>query len=274
MKYIPLDNKTALHKLRSGRLPFNWDLNIYRGCEHGCLYCYAIYSHHHLEDEYFFDSIYYKKNVLIALEKELSKPSWNHETINMGGVCDSYQPIESKLEITREVLKLMIKYKNPIIISTKSTLILRDLDLIKELAEVTSVNIACTITCLEDTVQKIIEPNASKSMDRFKVLKKIKEETKANIGVHLMPIIPLVTDSHENLDAIYHIASDIGVDYVLPGTMYLRGKTKPHFLNNIKEYDFHLYQQLYELYRKGSLSKDYKTQLYHRINTYQKKYKL
>ncbi|MFV0394005.1 MAG: radical SAM protein, partial [Coprobacillaceae bacterium] len=213
-----------------------------------------------------------QKNILEALEKELSKPSWKHETINMGGVCDSYQPIESKLELTRDVLKLMIKYKNPIIISTKSSLILRDLDLIKELAEITSVNIACTITTLDDRIQKIIEPHASRSIDRFKVLKKLKEETKANVGVHLMPIIPYVTDSHENLDAIFHIASDINVDYVLPGTLYLRGKTKPHFLNSIKEYDYSLYQQLYDLYRKGSLSKEYKKDVYTRIHSYRKKY--
>ncbi|MFV0394004.1 MAG: hypothetical protein ACK5LC_06365 [Coprobacillaceae bacterium] len=61
MKYKPLDNKTALHKLKPGRLPFNWDLNIYRGCEHGCIYCYAIYSHRHLQDDEFFDCVYYKK---------------------------------------------------------------------------------------------------------------------------------------------------------------------------------------------------------------------
>lgn len=270
MKYLPLENKSALNKVK-GKVPYSWDLNIYRGCFHRCIYCFALYTHDYIGKDSFYDTVYYKKNILIALEKELSSPKWKHEIINIGGITDSYQPVEAKLKIMPEVLKLMIKYKNPIIISTKSSLILRDLDLIKELAKCTYVNIACTITTLDDEISQWIEPGASAPMHRFQVLKKIKEETEAYVGLHLMPIIPTITDSQKNLDTIYHLASDIHVDYVLPGTLYLRGKTRIHFFNTLKNKDIDLYYQLYDLY-KQPLSKEYKTALYTRINTYKQKY--
>ena len=128
----------------------------------------------------------------------------------------------------REVLKLMIKYQNPINISTKSTLILRDLDLINALSKVTMVNITCTVTCADETIQKVIEPHASTSLERMKVLQIIKQKTNASVGILMMPIIPYLTDSVENFDAIYKLAKAIDLDYIVPGTLYLRGKTRSY----------------------------------------------
>lgn len=144
MKYQKINVKQALNKT-SGKYPYRWDLNIYRGCYHRCHYCYALYSHRYLSDESFFETIFIKENIVEVLEKQLQAKSWKKEAINIGSVCDSYQPIEAETKLMRDVLKLMIKYKNPIVISTKSTLILRDLDLIEELANITHVSIAVTI---------------------------------------------------------------------------------------------------------------------------------
>ncbi len=272
MKYMPIEPKTVLNKIKNNRLPFKWDLNIYRGCQHSCIYCYAIYSHDYLNDDNFFDTIYYKKNFLNLLEKKLSGPSWKHEVINIGGVTDSYQPIESKLEIMPDVLKLMIKYKNPIIISTKSTLIYRDIDLINELSMLTYVNVAFTITTLDDQIQKIIEPDASNSLSRFKVLKEFVEKTNACTGVHIMPIIPYLNDIDKNLETIYNLSNKINVDYVLPGILYLRGKTKPYFFNQIRKYDIKTYHKLDTLYNNSSALKQYKNNLYKKINKFKDNY--
>ncbi len=270
MKYIEINNVVALNKLKR-KIPYGWDLNIYRGCEHGCKYCYAIYSHDYLNDGNFFDNVYYKKNILESLEKELSSPDWKREIVNIGGVTDSYQPIEKELKIMPEILKLMIKYKTPIIISTKSDLVLRDIELIDELSKITYVNIAFTITTMDEKVREKLEPNASPSIKRFDALKKIKK-TNASLGVHLMPIIPYLTDSYENLDEIYKISSEIKVDYVLPGTLYLLGKTKPYFFNFILYYDIEVYNKLKHLYIKGSADKEYKDNLYIKINELKAKY--
>lgn len=272
MKIIPLENKTALRHLKKGRLPFSWDLNLYRGCGHGCKYCFAMYSHDYLEGSGdYFDTIYYKKNILETLEQELSSPKWKHEIVNIGGITDSYQPIERKLKLMPEVLKLMIKYQTPIIISTKSNLILRDLDLIEELAKTVIVNIAFTITTMDETVRGKIEPGASSSFERMKALKMLRK-TNACLGIHMMPIIPYLTSRKSNIETIYRLASKIGVDYVLPGSLYLRGKTKPYFLNFLKrEYEGY-YQAIYQLYPKGGVDKNYSKKLYEIIHECEKKY--
>lgn len=271
MNYIEIENKSALNKLKR-KIPYGWDLNIYRGCEHGCKYCYAIYSHDYLKDDNFFDNVYYKKNILTELEKELSSPSWKREIVNIGGVTDSYQPIEARLKMMPEILKLMIKYKTPVIISTKSDLVLRDIELIKELSDITYVNIACTVTTMDEGVRKVIEPNGSDSSDRFKALKAFRDGTNASVGVHIMPIIPYLTDNYENLDKIYSMAADVRAHYVLPGTLYLKGKTKPYFLNAIKKYDIDIYNNINRLYIKGSAGAEYKDGLYEMVNEIKAKY--
>ncbi len=271
-KYIPIDNKSALNKLKR-KIPYGWDLNIYRGCEHGCKYCYAIYSHDYLNDSNFFDAIYYKKNILEVLEQELSSPTWKREVVNIGGVTDSYQPIEKKLKLMPEILKLMIKYKTPVIISTKSDLVLRDIDLINELSKITYVNIAFTITTMDENLRRVLELNSSSSIKRFEALIKLRE-TNASLGIHLMPIIPYLTDSYDNLEAIYRLASEADVDYLLPGTMYLRGKTKPYFLDFVKDYDEDVFNKIKKLYTTGSAGVEYKNELYKKVNELKAKYKV
>lgn len=132
-----------------------------------------------------------------------------------------------------DILRLMIKYKTPCIISTKSDLILRDYNLIAELANNTYVNIAVTITCMNENIRKKIEPNGVESLNRFAMLKEF-AKTNASTGLHFMPIIPYLTDGWDNVNALYNHARDCQVDYVLPGTLYLRGKTRVVFFDFIK----------------------------------------
>lgn len=273
MEYQKLEVKSALNKV-NGRFPFKWDLNIYRGCQHGCIYCYAIYSHKYLNNTNYFQTIYYKKNILHCLEKELSSPKWRHELVNIGGVCDSYQPIEEKLQIMPEILKLMIKYKTPIIISTKSSLILRDLNLIKKLSKITYVNIACTIITIDDNLRRIIEPDSSPIIERFKVLNQIKKHTNASTGIHIMPIIPFLTDQYGNLNGLYKMAKKVDVDYVLPAILYLRGQTKTYFFNYLKKYDYNLYKKISSLYYQKEDFVSYKKNLYTSINHLKKLYNI
>jgi len=168
-KSIEINCTSALNKLKR-KIPYEWDLNIYRGCQHGCKYCYAIYSHKYLNDEEYFYNIYVKTNIVEKLEKELRHSSWKREVVNIGGVTDSYQPAENKYKLMPEILKLLIKYKTPAIISTKSDLILRDFDLIDELSKITYINIAATITTTDENLRKKIEPQGCESNKRFEML--------------------------------------------------------------------------------------------------------
>lgn len=264
MQYKELITKTALNPIKWDRLPFSWDLNIYRWCEHSCKYCYAIYSHNYINDKNFFDTIYYKnkKDLLLALEKQLSSPKWKWDVVNLWWVCDSYQPIEKELCIMRDVLKVFIKYKTPITISTKSDLILRDIDLLSELAEVAAVNIAFTIITMDENTRKILEPNWSPIQNRFKAMQEFKK-TNCTIWVHLMPIIPYINDSQENIESILKKASEIWVNYVLPWFLSLRWKTREYFLNFIKSIPDEKYKKLYQLFTtKWKVPTEYRNEFY------------
>ena len=263
--------KEPLNKIGSDYLPFQWDLNIYRGCTHNCRYCYALYSHKYLESNNFFADIFVKTNIIEALEKKLSSTRWKGGTINMGGVTDSYQPIERQRKTMTEVLRLMIKHKNPISISTKSDLILRDFDLLCELAKITSVYVAVTITTTDDKLQKILEPGASSSTKRLEVLKAF-SDTEVVTGLHMMPILPFITDSHDNLKAIFSNARSTNADQAICGLLNLRGETRKNYLDFIGIKFPHLVVQYRNLYKTGHIDKQYRKELYKYINTLKTKY--
>ena len=271
-QFIPKEMRceSALNKLKR-KVPFGWDLNIYRGCSHACRYCYAIYSHQYLNSDGFYDDIYVKTNIVEQLERELSSPTWKREVVNIGGVTDSYQKAEETCQLMPQILKLLIKYKTPAIISTKSTLALRDFDLIDELSRITYINIAATITTMDEEVRKKIEPGSAPSQDRFAMLKEFRK-TNASVGLHVMPIIPYLTDSRENMEALCLNARDSGVHYMLPGTLYLRGATRQVFFDFIQQEYPHLYANLQAHYKTGGADKEYKNRLYLMVNELRDRY--
>jgi len=264
--------KQACNRIKSNNLPFPWDLNIYRGCQHGCVYCYAMYSHDYLEGKNFYEDIYVKVNIAEQLEKQLRRPSWKRETINIGGVTDSYQPLEAKYKLMPDILRLLTKYKSPCTISTKSDLILRDYDLIDELSRVTDVNIASTITCMDEDIRKKIEPRGKSAPAKFHMLKEF-SKTNATTGLHHMPIIPYITDKRAQIEELYACAADSNISYIIPGMMYLRGKTREVFFDFIRVVYPNLLKPLTQLYRHGE-KKEYSQELYRMVGELRRKYKL
>lgn len=271
MGITELTVKSALHHLKRRGLPYKYDLNIYRGCTHGCKYCYAVKSHGYLGSTNYDSEIFIKTNIAEQLEKELSSTRWKKEIINIGGVCDSYQSIEEKYKIMREVLKIMIKYKNPVIISTKSSLIMRDLDLIDELASHTYVNIALCITSANDDLSGRVEPGASLPKERMRVLAEA-GKTKASTGFHLMPILPFLADDKCTLETLVSWAAESRADYMLTGILYLTAGIKPRFLAFIKEYYPEFYQGYCDLYTHGGAEKNYKSSIHNYLSEMRLKY--
>lgn len=272
MQYIPLPCSKALNKM-SRTMPYKWDLNIYRGCEHGCKYCFAIYSHDYLNDGRFFENLYVKTNIVEQLEKELRSASWKRDVINIGGVTDSYQSAEVQYQFMPEILKLLIKYKTPAIISTKSDLALRDFDLIDQLSRITYINIAATIITTDELLRQKLEPAGCSIDRRFAMLKEFRK-TNASVAVHVMPIIPYLTDSEDNFDNLFLQARNSNVHYVLPGTLNLYGKTRPYFYHFIKTEYPQIYDKIYALYKSVGADKNYKNTLYSMVNRLRAKYGL
>jgi DNA repair photolyase len=262
--YKSITCKTALNPLNSSYLPYRWDLNIYRGCAHRCRYCYALYSHEYLGAGDFFGEIFIKENIAEMLEKKLYSRNWKHETVNLGGVTDSYQPIEADRKLMPDILRLLIKYRTPASISTKSVLILRDLPLYEELDKVAGVDIAFSITCHDESIRKKIEPASASSAARFEALREI---NRAGIrsGILFMPVLPFITDSEQNVRAIYRNAQESGAEFVIPGLLNLRGATRGHFLNFIRNTFPDLYPRYQKHYGSRAERTPYRNAFYHML---------
>lgn len=265
--------KSALNRINSNYLPYRWDLNVYRGCFHHCQYCYALYSHHYLESGDFFGTIYVKENIVEALERNLRSRNWKHETINLGGVTDSYQPIEAVKKFMPDILKLCIKYLTPVSISTKSKLLLRDRELFEQLAVVAGAHVAISVTTFDEELRKKIEPSSSATQDRFDILEAFRG-TKVMTGVLMMPILPYLTDSISNLEPLFRAARDHAADYVIPGLLNLRQPTKGHFLNFIKSVFPELYPVYVNYYSGKTDKKTYRETVYARISKLKRAYPL
>ncbi len=271
MKYREICANKALHPLQRKGLPYRFDLNIYRGCSHGCQYCYGPGKKHPAGAGGFSREGFVKTNIAEVLEKELRAPGWKGDIINIGGVCDSYQEGEKKYGLMRGILEVMIEYKNPVIISTKSDLILRDLDLIHELGKRTYVNIALCITTGASELSKRVEPGAAAPIDRFHALKET-GKTAAHTGFHFMPIIPFLADDKENLEKMVKWAAEARVDYMLTGMLYLTGGIRRRFLTFIEENFPDLGEKFISLYPRGGADKGYKAEVHGFLAEMRKKY--
>lgn len=264
--------KTALHYHKQ-EFASNYDLNIYRGCGHHCRYCFAQYSHKYLESGDFFGEIFVKTNITEPLEKELSKKKWAKHKIAVCGISDCYQPLEKEYKLMHPILKLFKKYKNPIVIITKSTLVLRDKALIADLAKVTDVEIVASVSILDESIRKKTEPCSSPTKDRIEMLKEFKE-IGCNTCVLLMPIIPFLTDKTENLDEIFKLVKENKVDNILTSPLHLRGNTKKEFFKFIAEEYPNLLVKFQRLYSGAYVSKEYRERLKLSINKLRIKYNL
>ena len=202
--------KKIVNKVDSPDLSMMYSMNPYQGCEHGCIYCYARNTH-----EYYgfsagldFESkIIVKKNAAALLEQQLLNKNWNAVPIMLSGNTDCYQPQERKFEITRSMLKVLANYRHPIGLITKNSLILRDLDLLQDLAKDNLVHVYISITTLNEDLRRLMEPRTASAIKR---LKTVEELSKAGIPVGVMnaPIIPGL--NHHEIPGVLKAASDHG----------------------------------------------------------------
>ncbi len=206
-------SRSILSRNNSPDLHFTWSLNPYRGCEHGCIYCYARPTHEYygLSSGLDFETqIMVKKDAAKLLRKELMKPSWKPEPINFSGVTDCYQPIERKLQLTRQCLEVMVEFCHPVEIITKNRLVTRDIDLLQELAKHHAVEVCLSVTSLDETLAAQLEPRATRPPGRLAAIKEL-SEAGITVGIMNAPIIPGLND-HEMPD-ILAAARDAGATF-------------------------------------------------------------
>ncbi|MDX1532114.1 MAG: radical SAM protein, partial [Rhodothermales bacterium] len=181
--------RTALARNDSPDLPFRYGLNPYRGCEHGCAYCYARPSHEYLGFSAGLDfetKIVVKPEVPRLLAEAFQKPSWEPQVVALSGNTDPYQPVERRLELTRRCLEVFLRHRNPVGLITKNALVLRDLDLLRELAAFDGVAVRISLTSLRDEVTNAMEPRTSRPALRLKAIRAL-AEAGVPVGVMAAP---------------------------------------------------------------------------------------
>ena len=274
--YIEQPCKNLLHKINKSSLPFKWGINPYRGCFHSCTYCYARYTHRYLDlntTDDFDTKIIVKTNAAKILRKEFSNPKWSNELVNLGSVCDPYQPAEKKYAITRELLQVIKQYKNPVTIATKSDLILRDIDILRKISKVTFIDILFSISSLNKDVQRALEPHAPSTERRLEAIRQLKSSG-LRVGVLAMPIAPFINDKHEEIEELYRAMKNAHVDFVIPGILYLQGPTKNRFFDFIESKFPKLLPKYKEYYKGRSAPKTYKDEKRILFKNLIKKYQL
>ena len=211
-------------------------LNIYRGCEHGCSYCYARQTHEYLglsAGVDFETKIYIKHDAPNPLRKELNSKRWVPKVIMLSGNTDSYQPIEKKLELTRKCLQVLHEFHNPVNITTKNKLVTRDIDILSEMAKFNTISVTISVTSLDNRLASVMEPQTSKPNLKFDAMQQL-SDAGIPVGVNIAPVIPGLTD-HE-IPEIIGKAVNSGAEFAGYIMLRLPFGIKELFLNWLETY--------------------------------------
>lgn len=195
-EYISVYPKTMINKVPSPDIPLDWSLNPYQGCEHGCVYCYARNTHPYWgysAGTEFEQKILVKQDAAKLVEEKIKHPKWKAAPLMLSGNTDCYQPIEKKLEITRRILEVLWKYRHPVGIITKNSLVLRDLDILRQMAEKDLVHVAISLTTLDEDLRRKLEPRTASVHNRLHAIEKLSANG-IPVNVMFAPIIPGLND--------------------------------------------------------------------------------
>lgn len=257
VRYFEIDCRSVLNRTRSG-MPFAWSINPYRGCEFGCRYCYARYTHEFMElrdSAEFEDKIYAKSNVKPILRRELGRVDGS-QGIAIGTATDPYQPAERRFERTRAILEVFAEGIGiNVSITTKSDLVKRDINLLQAIAKRNRLSVNMTITTLDVSLARELEPRAPRPELRLKAVRAL-ADAGISVGVFPNPIMPLITDQEPRLDRLAKAARDHGATYFGSGILFLMPCSRRVFLPFVEQRFPHLlrrYQERYESdpYLKG-----------------------
>src|SRR5215207_643896 len=264
-EYHEIPCKSALNRV-SG-MPFRWSLNPYRGCLHGCHYCYARASHTYLgmnADDDFETKIVVKTNMPEVLRQELRRRTWMRERVAIGTATDAYQPCEGRYWLTRRCLEALRDFETPVSIVTKSTLILRDRDLLAELAQGPGATVYFTITTLDPDLWRVIEPGTPPPDKRLEVLRRL-AHAGVPCGVFLAPILPGITDTAESIDAVAAAAKAHGAGSFGSAVLRLAPEVKEHYFGFIASSFPDLLPRYERAYAGTNIAADYQAAIERRL---------
>jgi DNA repair photolyase len=277
-EYRPLISRSIVGKVNSKRgAPFSHAINPYRGCEFGCRYCYARYTHEFLEmrdPQEFEQKIYFKQNAAWLLEQELRrmKPGTH---IAIGSATDPYQPLERKQRVTRSLLEVFARFSEfQVSIVTKSALIARDIDLLQEIKQSNKLTVHLTVTTLNTRLARILEPRAPRPDLRIHTLALIRQAG-VRAGVLCSPLMPGINDSRSSIAAVAKAAKAADANFLGAGALFLKPCSLPTFFSFVGEHfpeQLPAYQQRYA--KNGFVSSEYARRVAVLVDSICREYKL
>src|SRR5262245_15749091 len=245
-RYQEIRCRSALNTVKG--MPFNWTLNPYRGCTHGCHYCYARRYHTQFElgaDDEFASIIFVKTNLVQVLRRELQRPGWTNETVAVGTATDCYQPIEGFYKLTRGALKAFCDYGTPARAVTKGPMVVSDKEVLRDLSAKTDVTVCVSVPCVDEDVWRALEPGTAHPLQRLRAVRELVDGG-IRAGVLMNPIVPGISSKPALIERTIKAIADHGARFVGCNVMYLQDGTKDHFLAWLERE----YPQLVDGYRQ------------------------
>jgi DNA repair photolyase len=277
VEYFLLPVRSILNRCDSARVPFPWTINPYRGCEFGCRYCYARYTHEYMEIDggEFERKIYVKRDAAGVIDRDLGAKCQDGEHIAIGTATDPYQPAERDFGVTRSLLERMAFREGlSVSITTKSDQIVRDIDLLQQISARSELQINITVTTLRTGLARLLEPRAPRPDLRLGALRRLREAGLA-AGVFAMPVLPGLTDSEEDLDRLARAAREAGALWLGGTVLFLMPSSLRQFLPFIEK----RYPRLVERYRRWYVERNgppesYRRDMHERFARLRKRYGL
>ena len=270
--YQEVTCRSALNAVKG--MPFNWTLNPYRGCTHGCHYCFARRYHMQFEldsDDAFSSIILVKRNFVDVLRKELDKPSWTREYVAVGTATDVYQPIEGHYKITRRSLEALAAARTPAGVITKGPMVVRDKDVLLELSRRAGCTVYVSVPTVDEDAWRMLEPGTAHPLQRLRAVREL-NDAGVRAGVLMNPIVPGLTSQPARLERTIKAIADHGAAFMGTNLLYLKEGTRVHFMSFLEKQFPDLAEKYRKLYRGAYAADPYAREVRGIVKLLQKKY--
>lgn len=273
-RYQEVTCRSALNRVEG--MPFNWTLNPYRGCTHGCHYCFARRYHVQFEmnaDDEFASVILVKHNMVEVLKRELDRPAWTREQVAVGTATDPYQPIEGRYKLTRQAIEALARGRTPIGLVTKGPMVVRDIDVLQQHSRAARCTIYMSVPTVDEDAWRILEPGTAHPLQRLRAVREL-VDAGINAGVLMAPIVPGFSSSRSKLERTVKAIAAHGARFVGCNVMYLQDGTRTHFMKFIEREFPSMAPRFEKLYTKKYPPEAYRKEVQGMVRALQARYGL